>query len=102
MGRCKITVLKTLYFKDLADEYPPHEKGPCEMLKEGDVYYTTGPHGVDMPEGFCPPAWMAIAAYVNVLACGGRVYGRDDVHVTACPDGVRPVIFRMEASTDAD
>lgn len=97
MGRCKITVLRTLYFKDLADEYPPHEKGPCEMLKEGEVYYTTGPHGVDAPDGFCPPAWLAIATFANVFACGGRVYGRDDVHVTACPDGVRPVLFRMEA-----
>ena len=53
MGKCKITVLRTLYFKDLADAYPPHEKGPCEQLKEGDVFYTSGPFGVDMPEGFC-------------------------------------------------
>ena len=55
MGRCKITVLRTLYIKDLAESYPPYEKGPCTMLKEGDVFYTTGPHGIDMPEGFCQP-----------------------------------------------
>lgn len=100
MSRCKITVLRTLYFKDLADEYPPHEKGACEMLKEGDVFYTTGPHGVDMPDGFCPPAWLSIAGFAHVFASGGRVYNRDDVHVASCPDGVRPVLFRMEAYED--
>jgi uncharacterized repeat protein (TIGR04076 family) len=97
VGKCKITVLKTLYFKDLADEYPPHETGPCELLRAGETYITGGPHGVDMPEGFCPPAWLAIAPFAAVLASGGRIYSRDEVHVTACPDGVRPVIFRMEA-----
>lgn len=98
MGKCRITVLKTLYFKDLADEYPPHETGPCEVMRPGDVFYTTGPFGVDMPEGFCPPAWRAISSYAAVLASGGMVYSRDSVHVTACPDGVRPVLFRMEAA----
>lgn len=100
MGKCKITVLRALYFKDLADAYPPHEKGPCEQLKEGDVFYTSGPFGVDMPEGFCKPAWAAIQTYAAVLASGGKVYSRDDVHVTACPDGVRPVLFRMERAEE--
>ncbi len=102
MGRCKITVLRTLYLKDLAESYPPYEKGPCGLLKEGDVFYTGGPHGIDMPEGFCPPAWQSIAAYAHVLAAGGRVYNRDEVHVASCPDGVRPVIFRMEACGDSE
>jgi len=97
MRRCKITVLKTLYLKDLADEYPPHETGPCDAHKPGDVFYTGGPFGIDRPEGFCEPAWNAISSYAAVLACGGKVYNRDEVHVTACPDGVRPAIFRMEA-----
>lgn len=100
MRRCKITVLKTLYLKELAEAYPPYEKGPCEICREGAVFYTTGPFGVDMPEGFCPPAWTSLATFANVLASGGRIYSRDDVHVTSCPDGVRPVIFRMEACED--
>ncbi|SHI15160.1 TIGR04076 family protein [Sporobacter termitidis DSM 10068] len=100
MRKCKITVQKTLYFKDLAERYPPHEKGPCDFLKEGDVFYTAGPHGVDIPEGFCPPAWAAIAQYAHVLAAGGKVYNRDEVHLTACPDGMRPVIFLMEPYED--
>jgi uncharacterized repeat protein (TIGR04076 family) len=100
MGRCKITVLRTLYIKDLAESYPPYEKGPCTLLKEGDVFYTSGPHGIDMPLGFCPPAWQSIAAYAHVLASGGKVYGRDEVHVASCPDGVRPVIFKMEAGEE--
>ena len=102
MRRCKITVLKTMYLKDLADEYPPHEQGPCNILKEGDVFYTSGPYGVDMPEGFCPPAWRAISSFASVFASGGKIYSRDDVHLTACPDGQRPVIFRMEACETPD
>jgi uncharacterized repeat protein (TIGR04076 family) len=68
--------------------------------EEGDVIYTSGPFGGDMPEGFCKPAWAAIQTYAAVLASGGKVYSRDDVHVTACRDGVRPVLFRMERAEE--
>ena len=99
MGRCKITVLKTLYFPEIAKEYPPYETGACEIFSEGQVYYTTGPYGVDMPEGFCPPAWRAIQSFAAIYASGGKVYGFD-THVVACPDGVRPVLLRLESAQD--
>ena len=100
MGKCKITVLKTLYFEDLAKEYPPYETSPCELLKEGQVFYTGGPMGVDMPEGFCEAAWRSIFSFAAVYASGGKVYSRYDTHVVACPDGVRPVLLRLEAAED--
>ena len=98
MGKCKITVLKTLYFEDLAREYPPYETSPCELLREGQVFYTGGPMGVDMPEGFCEAAWRSIFSFAAVYASGGKIYGRYDTHVVACPDGVRPVLLRLEAA----
>ena len=37
---CKITVLKTLYHQDLADEYrrPDIHQGPCPFFKSGDEF----------------------------------------------------------------
>ena len=63
-----------------------------EMLKKP-------PYGVDMPEGFCPPAWRAIQSFAAIYASGGKVYGFD-THVVACPDGVRPVLLRLESAQD--
>ena len=92
--KCKITVLETKWFPEHA---LPYIKGPCEEMKAGDVFITTGATGEEMPEGFCPLAWQAIAPQAQVLADGGKVFGALPVHVACCPDGARPVIYRMEA-----
>ena len=99
MGRCRITVVRTTYFPDLASQYPPYETGCCEAMKEGDVFYTSGPYGVDMPEGFCPAAWRAIFSFAAEYASGGKVYGYDR-HLVACPDGVRPVLLQLEQAPE--
>ena len=95
MGRCRITVIRTTYYPDLAAQYPPYETGCCQAMKEGDVFYTGGPYGVDMPEGFCPAAWRAVFSFACEYASGGKVYGFDR-HLVACPDGVRPVLLQLE------
>ena len=57
MQKCKITVLKREFYPDLAKEYIPFpDFGPCEMMKEGDVFITTGPFGNECPKGFCAMA----------------------------------------------
>ncbi|MCF0260993.1 MAG: TIGR04076 family protein [Erysipelotrichaceae bacterium] len=101
MKKCKITVLKREFYKDLADEYIPiPDFGPCHMMKEGDVFITGGPFGNQMPKGFCDMAWQSICLQATTLAGGGKVFGHDDVHIACCNDGVRPVIFRLEACED--
>ncbi len=39
MSKCKITILKTMFNKDLVDEYVEKERrktlGPCDVFKEG-------------------------------------------------------------------
>lgn len=101
MKKCKITVLKREFHKDLADEYVPFpDFGPCQMMKEGDVFITGGPFGNQMPVGFCDMAWQAIGMQACVLAGGGKVFGHDEVHIACCNDGVRPVIFRLEMIED--
>ena len=104
MKKCKITVLKREFYPDLAKEYIPFPNfgpfGPCDMMKEGDVFITSGPFGNEIPSGFCAMAWQAICLQATTLAGGGLVFGHDKVHIACCNDGVRPVIFRLEAYED--
>ena len=98
MLRCKITVLERKFYPDLAKQYVPFpDFGPCDQMKEGDVFITSGLFGNECPEGFCAMAWQAVCLQATTLAGGGKVFGHDEVHIACCNDGVRPVIFRLEA-----
>ena len=59
------------------------------------------------PEGFCDEAWKAIYQYVFALAHGVRdlFYFSDWIRVpgmavVSCNDGLRPVIFKLEATEE--
>lgn len=102
MKQVKITVLKTTLDRELADEYGVPGLTACPMLKEGQVFYAD----YAKPEQFCDEAWKAIYQYVFALAHGtgqqtfyyndwSRVPG---VAVCSCNDGLRPVIFKLEAT----
>lgn len=96
MERCKITVLKTSIFEDLKDTYKSNDFGLCPVMKVGDVFITGGLFGNSMPVGFCEYAWQAVQTMASTLAGGGKVFG-EDVAIACCPDGVRPVILKLEA-----
>ena len=49
MKKCKITVLKTTFDKELADEYGVEGLGPCPFLKVGQTFYADW----ECPQGFC-------------------------------------------------
>lgn len=101
MKKCKITVLKTTFQDDLAKEYGVDNFGKCPMHKEGQVYYAD----YAKPEGFCDEAWKAIYQYVFALSHGAGkepFYFHDwiktpGVAICSCNDGLRPVIFKIEA-----
>ena len=67
MKKCKITVLKRTFDKELAEEYGADGIGACPLLKEGQVFYADW----ECPEGFCNEAWKAVYQYVFTLAHGG-------------------------------
>lgn len=104
MKKCKITVLKRTFDKELADEYGAEGLGACPMLIEGQVFYADW----ECPEGFCNEAWKAIYQYVFTLAHGGAkelfYYGdwirKPGVAICSCNDGLRPVIFKIEATDE--
>ena len=99
MKRCRITVMKTMLFEELRDEYMPADFGLCPCMKEGDVFTTSGQFGNFMPEGFCEYAWQAVQNIACTLAGGGKVFG-ETFNIACCNDGIRPVILKLEAVED--
>lgn len=102
MKKCKITVLKTTFDPELASEYGAEGLGPCPTHKAGQVYYAD----YAKPENLCDEAWKAIYQYVFALSHGaenGVFYYGDwirtpGVAICSCNDGLRPVIFKIEAT----
>ena len=104
MNKVKITVLKTTLDEELAQEYGVAGLGPCPMLKAGQVFYAD----YAKPEGLCDEAWKAIYQYVFALAHGtgenlfyyGDWIRTPGVAICSCNDGLRPVIFKLEATDE--
>lgn len=102
MKKVKITVLKTTFDKELASQYGVDGLGPCPMLNQGQVFYAD----YAKPEGLCDEAWKAIYQYVFALAHGAEkdlfYYGDwikiPGTAICSCNDGLRPVIFKLEAT----
>lgn len=104
MKKVKITVLKTTLDKELAEEYGVKDLSACPMLQKGQVFYAD----YAKPEGLCDEAWKAIYQYVFALAHGADTqlfyYGdwirKPGVAICSCNDGLRPVIFKLEATKE--
>lgn len=104
MKKVKITVLKTTLDEELAKEYGVEGLNACPMLKEGQVFYAD----YAKPEKLCDEAWKAIYQYVFALSHGtgeGLFYYGDwiktpGVAICSCNDGLRPVIFKLEATDE--
>ena len=101
---CRITVLKTLYHADLAEEYrrPDIRQGPCPFFEVGqtfDVQYLA-----ERPAEFtCDWAWDDLHKVIFAMMVGGNwgTWMKDpDTFITCCTDGVKPVVFKVERLTD--
>ena len=103
MKKVKITVLKKTFDEELAKEYGADGLGACPMLKTGQVFYAD----YAKPESFCDEAWKAIYQYVFALSHGvddvfyfGDWIKKPGVAICSCNDGLRPVIFKLEATDE--
>ena len=102
MNKVKITVLQMTLNKELADQYGVEGLSTCPFHKEGQVFYAD----YAKPDGLCDEAWKAIYQYVFALAHGAQnglfYYGdwikEKGVAIVCCNDGLRPVIFKLEAT----
>ena len=86
MKRVIITVLRKEFYPDFADEYltEGREAGPGALLNVGDSFVFEG--GAQMPEGFCPWAWIDIYHSVTSVAAGGtyKPWNRKDGQTIVC------------------
>ena len=104
MRKVKITVIRKEFYPDFADEFLSEGKGAgaCSLLEVGDTLIFEG--GAQMPESFCPWAWIDIYHNVSAIASGSTYYPwnkRDGQTIACCTDGIRPVVFKIEAITQA-
>ena len=100
MKKVKITVLHKEFYKDLANAYLSEGEsvGACPLLNVGDTFLFEGQ--AKMPEGFCPWAWIELYRGVSALSSGGSFTPwnkREGMQIQCCTDGIRPVIFLLEA-----
>ncbi|MDR1132139.1 MAG: TIGR04076 family protein [Oscillospiraceae bacterium] len=100
MKSVKITVLERAFYPELADAYLTEGRsvGPCPLLNTGDTFIYRG--SAEMPPGFCPWAWIDIYRGVSALSAGASMtpWNRQEgLQILCCTDGVRPVIFKIEA-----
>ena len=93
--KVKITVLRTEYYQELAEQYAIPNLGKCPFHQKGQVLYSDG---INPPDGMCGVAWQVIAPMARQLSLGelvqpsGTWLNDDTIGVFACPDGIRPVI----------
>ena len=92
----RITILKKLFHKDFVDKYAvdPETWTVCKHFEEGQEFVTSMEAPWEMPAGFCGWAWADIQKLVYGMARGGQ-----NMFVTCCTDGYRPVIFKLEKCT---
>jgi uncharacterized repeat protein (TIGR04076 family) len=100
LKKVKITVLKKEFYPELADQYLTEGQsvGACPLLEVGDSFVFEGQ--AVMPEGFCPWAWIDIYRGVAALSAGASYApwnNAEGMQILCCTDGVRPVVFRIEA-----
>ena len=104
MKKVRITVIKTTLDEELARQYGVPGLTACPMLRAGQVFYAD----YAKPEGLCDEAWKAIYQYVFALAHGageelfyfGDWIREKGVAICSCNDGLRPVIFKLEATDE--
>ena len=101
MKKVRITILKTTFQQELAEEYGIDGLTVCPLMEEGRVFYAD----YAKPDGFCDEAWKAIYQYVFALAHGAdEIWYFEDwikkpgVAIVSCNDGLRPVIMKLEAT----
>lgn len=60
--KVKITVLRTEYYHELAEQYAVPNLGMCPFHQKGQVLYSDG---INPPEGMCGVAWQVIGPMVG-------------------------------------
>ena len=93
----RVTVLKRELYKDLVDKYAADKSLPlCPKFKDGQVFNL---NAADIPSDFCSWAWADIQRDVVSVYRGANYpwINQENAIVSCCTDGLRPVVFMIEA-----
>ncbi|MHA1198843.1 MAG: TIGR04076 family protein [Candidatus Heimdallarchaeaceae archaeon] len=103
MSKVKLTVIKKYSPKDILGEdfiRPDGRPIPICWLDVGKEFIVdeTG----SMPDEFCHHAWFGLYKNIQILKNGGGFpdWTGENMIYNACPDGIRPVIFKVERIVD--
>ena len=100
MAQMKITVLKKMFNEDLAAKYCKDCNSACSSFDEGQEFVI---EGLKRPEEFCSWAWNDLYKVLVTLSSGGSFVPfmkKDNVLISCCSDGIRPVFFKIERIKD--
>ena len=94
----KITVVKKLNRKDIFGDHlqvTSISSPECDLLQLGQEFIS---ERFTCPPGFCPFAFASIQPAILHLALGGNFPWTKEpgTDLWCCPDGSRPVIFKLE------
>ena len=95
--KVKITVVKRDLYKDLVDKYAADKNLTiCNLFNDEQEFVL---NEINMPEGFCSWAWADIHRDVVAVFFGAsyKWINKENLIVSCCTDGLRPVTFKIEA-----
>jgi uncharacterized repeat protein (TIGR04076 family) len=106
--KCKITVLKMELYEDLQEQYlQDPNSGKCPLFTVGqEIIVDLGSYWNMLDGKFCAYAWDAINKFIYAALQGGSIlrgWNKDEkVMIVCCPDGVRPVTFKVERINEGE
>ena len=105
MIKVKITVVKTEFYPDLAEDVDTSIEGtfgPCPIFQLGQSFDVENLD--DIPKGFCAWAWADTERDIAMLFFDAtpspRLKNKHSMY-SSCDEGIRPVVFKLER-IDAD
>lgn len=104
-GSCRMEVVRCNCFHDLQGCYlNDPEAGPCTRYSAGDTLMITPDNLEELRKSgrICPQAWNALRPYVLAALSAGETVECAPASIPtqaiiSCPDGTRPVIFKLTA-----
>ncbi len=107
MYKVKITVIKKVVNKELADKYLKpsiaEHYDTCPLFEVGQTFIADG--FLTCPQGFCYEAWQNIWPYALAIARGGTFHPytkEENQWISCCTDGLKPVTFLLERGEEME